>query len=304
VARLKDMIQNALDELRMLVLGLQVLIGFGYRAVLEPQFEKLPRALQLVELASLTLLLVAFAVAITPAAVHRLVEHGEDTRQFHQFTTLCADVVLAPIAVGVSLELAVAALKSGGPRAAMIVPSVIAAVALTMWYGIEVFARKDHPRMEQEDKPSELKDKIRHVLTEARVVLPGAQALLGFQFASTLIEGFDKLPSSLKWLHLASLCAVALSTILLITPAAWHRLVEHGENSEGFHRFASAMLMAALVPLALGLGGDFYLVTQKVTGSAVVAASMSAALGLVFFVLWFGIGLWRRSSPSRREALA
>jgi hypothetical protein len=146
-----------------------------------------------------------------------------------------------------------------------VVPIVIAVVALTMWYGIELLARKDHPRMEVEDQPAKLKDKIRHVLTETRVVLPGAQALLGFQFIATLTEGFDKLPLHLRWLHLASLCAVALSTILLMTPAAWHRLVEHGEHTEGFHRFASAMLLAALVPLALGLCGDFYLVADKVT---------------------------------------
>jgi hypothetical protein len=268
-------------------------IAHDGQAVLEPAFARLPRQLQLVQLCALMLLLLAFAVVITPAAVHRLVEKGEDTPPFFHLVNTCADIVLAPIAVGVSLQLA-AAMNSGGRMAAIVGPIVIAVVALTMWYGIELLARKDHPRMEVEDQPAKLKDKIRHVLTETRVVLPGAQALLGFQFIATLTEGFDKLPLHLRWLHLISLCAVALSTILLMTPAAWHRLVEHGEHTEGFHRFASAMLLAALVPLALGLCGDFYLVADKVTGSAPAAAVMTAVLGVVFFVLWFGIGLWRR----------
>src|SRR5438093_4399150 len=101
MTRLKDKIQNALDELRMLVLGLQVLIGFGYRAALEPAFDRLPRTLQLTELASLSLLLIAFAITITPAADHRICEHGDDTPQFHRLTTFCSDVALFPIPVGV-----------------------------------------------------------------------------------------------------------------------------------------------------------------------------------------------------------
>jgi len=53
---------------------------------------------------------------------------------------------------------------------------------------------------------------------------PGAQALLGFQFAVMLVDGFDQLPASSQYLHLVSLVAVALSTVLLIAPAAYHRL--------------------------------------------------------------------------------
>jgi hypothetical protein len=41
-----------------------------------------------------------------------------------------------------------------------------------------------------------IKDKIQQVLTEIRVALPGAQALLGFQFTSLFMEAFQKLPGS------------------------------------------------------------------------------------------------------------
>ena len=43
---------------------------------------------------------------------------------------------------------------------------------------------------DQETQPAKLKDKVDDALTEARVVLPGAQALLGFQFAAMLAPGF------------------------------------------------------------------------------------------------------------------
>ena len=41
---LRAKINTALDETRMLILGTQVLIGFGYRVVFEEEFPQLPAA--------------------------------------------------------------------------------------------------------------------------------------------------------------------------------------------------------------------------------------------------------------------
>jgi hypothetical protein len=43
------------------------------------------------------------------------------------------------------------------------------------------------------------------MLTEARVVLPGVQALLGFQLISVISQSFEKLPTSSKLVHAVSL---------------------------------------------------------------------------------------------------
>jgi hypothetical protein len=312
MAALNDKVQDALGELRMLVLGLQVLIGFGYRAVLEPGFDRLPRWLQLTKLASLSLLLAALALVITPAANHRICERGEDTPAFHRLTTLFATLVLLPFAAALALELMIPTSRAIGGPATLIVPLSIASAAFMMWYGIELVAGRRSPApVEDTDKPAETKDKIRHVLTEARVVLPGAQALLGFQLASTLSERFDHLPRELKLIHLASLSAVALATILLITPAAWHSVVERGELTEGFHRFASRVLLVALIPLAIGLEGDFYVVAATITGSPSFSGWLVGAYALLFFALWFGVGFARRHlgrsaspTPQRSQAPA
>src|SRR6185312_13206726 len=85
VAKLKDKVQDALDENRMMVLGVQVLIGFDYRAVFERGFEWLPRAAQLWKLGSLGVLLVTFALLIAPGADHRIGEEGEDSSWFHRY---------------------------------------------------------------------------------------------------------------------------------------------------------------------------------------------------------------------------
>ena len=155
-----------------------------------------------------------------------------------------------------------------------------------------------------EAEGTKLTDKIRHVLTETRVVLPGAQALLGFQFVTTLMEAFEKLPLSLQYVHLASLFLVALSIVLLMTPAAYHRIVEKGEETEHFHAFASRTLIAAMIPLALGVTGDFFVVVNKITRSTKTAIIASALVLLFFYGFWFGLTLYRRSRQPTTAALA
>jgi hypothetical protein len=188
-------------------------------------------------------------------------------------------------------------------------------VALFFWYGLEYKRKserepkiKEEQEMEKEEASkesgSEVKDKIKHVLTECRVVLPSAQALLGFQFITTLMEAFEKLPSSSKYVHLVSLALVALSIILLMTPAAYHRIVERGEETEHFHRFASRMLIAAMVPLALGVCGDFFVVVRKITESPKSALAASIVSLLFFYGLWFGFSIYRRNQKRSVQNVA
>jgi DMSO reductase anchor subunit len=137
------------------------------------------------------------------------------------------------------------------------------------------------------------------VLTEARTVLPGAQALLGFQFATMLMEGFEKLPESSKYVHLASLAMVALAIVLLMTPAAYHRIVEQGEDTERFHRFSGRVLLASMVPLALGVCGDLFVVIRKVSESSAFAVACALVMILFFYGFWFGYTAYRRSKVRR-----
>ncbi len=146
-----------------------------------------------------------------------------------------------------------------------------------------------------------LNDKIKHVLTEARMVLPGAQALLGFQFVTMVLDDFDRLPESSKQVHLISLLATALSTILLMAPAAHHRIVEQGAITEAFHRLAGRYIIWSMVPLALGVTGDFYVVMRKVTGSIWLASTSAAVLLAASYGLWFGYMFYLRSQSSRNK---
>lgn len=133
------------------------------------------------------------------------------------------------------------------------------------------------------------------------MVLPGAQALLGFQFAALLVEGFEKLPQSSKYVHFASLSLIGLAIILMMTPAAYHRLVEQGEDTEHFHRFASRILLASMIPLALGITGDFFVVARKITESDGLSVGLSALALIIFYGLWFGFTLYRKHARTQER---
>jgi hypothetical protein len=306
MAKLADKVENALNEGRILLLGGQVLVGFFFRAFFEPGFPKLSLRAQHLEVASLAVMLLALGLLIWPAAYHRIVERGNITRALNRAASASLGIALLPFALSMGSFGYLACVRAGfGTVASGVLAGLLTALCLYWWYGMELFRRRKmskstdlhalvHPgehkmqNQDEEKQASELTNRIKQVLIECRMVLPGAQALLGFQFITVFMERFDQLPPQLKELHIASLLLVAICTILLITPAAYHRIVEAGEDSERFHAFASHMLLAAMVFLALGVSGDFLLILLRVFSSATVAVSLATCLLLFFMVLWFG----------------
>jgi len=305
MAKLRDRVQNALDEARLLILGAQVLLGFEYRSVFESGFEQLPLHSRHLKLIGLSALLITLALLIWPGSYHRIVNKGVDSEELHQFTSRVMTFALSPFALALGLDMFVAAEKVAGSLIGTTIGVLATLLAVIFWYVMEAFERNRHAENKEmsikkpERSRTRLKDKIKQVLTEARVVLPGAQALLGFQLVTFLMEGFEKLPSFLKYIHLISLCLTAASIILLMTPAAYHRIVEQGEETEHFHRFASKTLIAAMAPLALAICSDFFLVVCVVTGSEELASISGAAMLIMFLGLWFILPTYWRAKSGR-----
>lgn len=288
MSALQTKIKNALDEVRILILGLQVLIGFQFRAFFEKGYEQLSALDRGFELAALFALLAALALLFLPAARHRQVEEGNDTARFHRFTMLVMRAALFPFAAALSAEVFVAADRIAGRAAAAAGAALAGAVALGFWYGHFLRRdRRDHGEPEDAVETTKLERRIDQVLTETRVVLPGVQALLGFQLAMTLLEPFERLPQAVKLVHLASLGLMTLAMIVLMSPAAYHRIVEQGHDSERFHRFASRMVILALILIGPAFAADLYVVLQK-AGHAEASAPAAAAALACFYGAWFG----------------
>jgi cytochrome bd-type quinol oxidase subunit 2 len=306
MAGLRWKIQNALDESRMLVLGLQVLLGFHFRAVFEPKFAELPAQMQYLILTGLALIVLTLGLLFQPPLFHQLVERGNDTKRLNRLIARAMRPVLPIFLVALCLDVFITTSLAAGTalaRAMMLAVGLVG-VGYFVWLEWAAYHRaptgQEHAMNNEVEEPTPLKNKIRQVLTEARVVLPGAQALMGFQFASVFMEGFDKIPYASKLTHLASLLSITLAIMFLVAPAAYHRIVDHGEETEDFYRFASKMVLAGIVALGLGIVGDLYLVGRQVTGSVPIAVALTVVSFLVLFGLWFGVTLWEamRQRPS------
>jgi hypothetical protein len=302
VTALRHKIKHALDESRTLVLGAQVLLGFEFRSFFEQSFDSLPVATRYLKAAGLACLLVAIILLFLPASYHRIVERGEDTERMHRFATNVMRWTLLPFAIGFGIDAFVAGERvfhqvTGGVMAGI----GVTFVALLFWYGLEALPRAHQvgdKQMKTPDAERKLNDKIDHVLTETRMVLPGVQALLGFQMASTMMQSFESLPESSKLVHFAALLMIALSTIFLMTPPAYHRIVDRGENTPRFHRFAGYMLLAAMISLPLGLSADIFIVVRKLTDSIEWALGWALFALLVAWALWFGLTLARKQAQA------
>ena len=150
--------------------------------------------------------------------------------------------------------------------------------------------------MQEASRHTPLKSKIEQLLTEARVIIPGGQALLGFQLIATLTSAFSELPWIFKYVHAAGLCAVAFSVVLLMTPAAVHRIGFRGEDDPAFFRIGSQLVIAASVPLAIGIAADVAVVFFKVTESTMTASIAGTTALCALLAFWLAYPAWRRMS--------
>lgn len=89
MASTKDKVKTVLGEVRMLVLGAQILLGFQYQALFRSGFEKLPDFAKMLEAATLALMLVVIACLIAPSSFHRISENGEPTHRLHTYAKAC-----------------------------------------------------------------------------------------------------------------------------------------------------------------------------------------------------------------------
>jgi len=135
-----------------------------------------------------------------------------------------------------------------------------------------------------------LPDAASHLLNEARMVLPGIQALFGFQLIAVFNPGFSQaLSAGEQQLHLAATVLVAGAAAVVMTPAALHRQIEPRAVSDRFVLVSSRLLLWSMLPLALGIVTDLYLVARVVLRNSGQAAIIALGLLALYAALWLGL---------------
>jgi hypothetical protein len=293
--KLDRKLKTALDETRLLFLGGQVLLGFQFQAFFQDGFSTLADQATHLSLVGLMLMVLSMALLVAPAMQHRLVECGNTSERLLRATTLHAGASLAPLAISLALATYIVISRRYGTTAGAILGLFMSGSCALFWLGIEGFVGSSEGTRQMKETPTPLATKIEQLLTEARVIIPGGQALFGFQFIAMLTKGFDQLPHASQLVHTAGLCLIALNVIFLMTPAALHRLSFAGEDSEAFMRLGSWFVIAAPLFLALGIAAELYVVFDKVLENSGLALMASLGGLLTLTAFWYIIPLILRS---------
>ncbi|HZP12948.1 MAG TPA: DUF6328 family protein [Nevskiaceae bacterium] len=125
------------------------------------------------------------------------------------------------------------------------------------------------------------------LLEECRMVLPGIQALFGFQLVAVFNSAFDqKLSQTEQHLHFTALALVAIAVALVMAPAAFHRQAGITEITDTFLKLSTRLMLWSMWPLTLGVCIDFYIVARVLIGGA-LAPWVATALFSIYVGLWF-----------------
>lgn len=149
--------------------------------------------------------------------------------------------------------------------------------------------------MTQEEKSESLETEVEQILEEARMVLPGIQALFGFQLIAVFNQRFgEALGDSWKLLHLAALVLTALAIGLIMAPAAYHRQAEPDRASRYLASYASWVITLAMAPLLLALAVEVSVVAFVVTKQVTASLLIGGALALFLAWLWYAFPAYRK----------
>jgi uncharacterized PurR-regulated membrane protein YhhQ (DUF165 family) len=143
------------------------------------------------------------------------------------------------------------------------------------------------PGPEGEREQLSLSDAAGRLLDECRMVLPGIQALFGFQLIAVFNSRFDEaLTHAEKLLHLGAIVLVVIAIALVMSPAAWHRLLHPRSVTEAFIRRSTRVLLASMPALATSITLDVYIVARLIADSRAVALALAVFAFCTFATLW------------------
>ncbi len=125
------------------------------------------------------------------------------------------------------------------------------------------------------------------ILDESRMLLPGIQALFGFQLIAVFNQSFsEKLSSFEQQLHLLAIGLIVLTTIIIMTPAAYHRQMEVKEVTDSFIHMASRLMLISMMPLSLSISLDFYLVSRLILKNTLLSLAIAFVSFALFILEW------------------
>lgn len=266
-----------------------MLFGFEFQGLFQQGFRDLAATARRVDALGLALMIVVLGCLVAVPCQHRIVEGGMATVRIQRAATRFADLALMPFALGIGCAVYVAVGRAFGAEVGTGAAIAAALLAIAAWYGLGTGLRRGgrHTESDMKSAATPLHTRIDQMLTEARVILPGAQAFLGFQLIVMMTPAFDELPHATQIVHLVALACVLAAVILLIAPAAVHRIAFGGRDDEEAYDVGASLLTWTLMPFALGICCDFYLAMTRLLESEWLARAYAAIMFVFLMALWY-----------------
>jgi phosphoglycerol transferase MdoB-like AlkP superfamily enzyme len=145
----------------------------------------------------------------------------------------------------------------------------------------------------KESKSERLDRELGELLQELRVALPGVQVLFAFLLTVPFSQGFARMTGFQRGLYFAILLSTAVTSVMFISPTAYHRLRWRDYDKEQMLLTANRLTIAGTVFLALSIGGAVYLIGDFMFGAG-VASITAAAIAALLAWFWFGLPLFRK----------
>jgi cation transport ATPase len=146
---------------------------------------------------------------------------------------------------------------------------------------------------ERRRSKEELDQEWSELVEEHRLAMPGTQVLFAFLLVLPFQRRFEELTQKQVYVYFSALICAAIAIVLLITPTANHRLRWRQQDKDALLVFATKTAIAATVFLAAGMAASVFLITDFLFGEPATAL-VTAPLGALFIIFWYGLPLFRR----------
>jgi membrane-bound acyltransferase YfiQ involved in biofilm formation len=117
--------------------------------------------------------------------------------------------------------------------------------------------------------------------------------LFGFLLTVPFQQRFRQVTEFQETVYFVTLIAAAVATAFLIAPSAYHRVMFEAHDKPNIIHLGTGQMLVGLAALAVAMNGAVLLVTDVLFEAGTVAVTV-AALGTLYFTLWFGFGIVRR----------
>jgi Family of unknown function (DUF6328) len=144
-----------------------------------------------------------------------------------------------------------------------------------------------------EDEKERLDRELIELLNELRVIVTGVQMLFAFLLTVAFSQRFVAVTSLDRYVYFATVLSTALSSVWLIAPAAYHRLLFRYHEKQHMLVVANRMAITGLTFLALSITGVLFLITDVLFGGAATVV-VTVLTVLLVVGLWFVWPLTRR----------